>query len=127
VQTNIKELLSKGRTSYTFSNLRSIKGQGLSQKWNEPKATALPQEKLEKFNGTYYNMMLGEIEITAGNEGLKMKSQFTSPLVLLPINEQMFFIPESGIQIEFVNNLNSSERELRFFENGYWSFSAWAE
>ncbi|WP_133085486.1 C45 family peptidase [Winogradskyella aurantia] len=126
INTNINELLAKGRKSYTFSNLKSLKEANERKERKESTPVELEPNKLNKYLGTYTNMMVGEIKISLHENGLQFSSPFGSEM-LYPQTENTFYLPNTSIRIEFVEDSKSNRKKLRYIEDWYWSFSAWRD
>ena len=124
VNTNIKDLLSIGERSYTFSDLRSFVSENSPQSWVEPKPIELAKAVVRQYAGTYENWYVGEIKISATENAINMTSHFAPSETLLAKSQNGFFIPNAQIAIEFTVDEEGNKHTLHFFENGNWSFSA---
>lgn len=126
VNTTIDELLSKGRKSYTFSNLISLKNGKENNRIEKTKPIKLEKSILKKYQGVYKNMMVGELKISLVENELQFSSAFgTETLQAVSVNT--FSIPDTNIYFEFSEDAESHSSQIRYFEDGFWSFSAWRD
>lgn len=118
IKINIAELIKKGRKSFTFSDLNSLKEKRPDYKMQ--KLPAFRNAELDKFVGKFSNPMIGEIEIKEFDEKLMLKFADNTTAVFYPISKTKFqFQGEDDIRISF-----KDENEIALFENGFWSFTA---
>ncbi len=123
VNTNINDMLSKGRKSYTFSDLRSLVEPRPTNS-EEPTPVVVAESTKNQYVGTYNNPSVGDIVISSHEDGLHFASQFAPSEVLRPKAEDTFYIPGAGISVVFDKD-EEGLSTMRLLENGYWSFSAW--
>jgi hypothetical protein len=126
VKTNIVGLLSKGRKSYTFNDLKLlIEDRPLSQPV-KPTRIELTENVKHKYYGTFYNDFTGKVKIESDQDGIKITySDGITTAVAQPQTENTFFVPNETVRVEF--NLDEKKKSMKvsFFLNGLWIFDAW--
>ena len=127
IHTNINTLIAKGRKSYSFSRLNSLKEHRSLHEKKITKTIVIDKTILTKYTGTYTNMMTGEINISVQDKGLKLSASFAPNEILHPQSNTTFSIPDTPITIKFVKDENNGLMTLQFYEDWYWSFTAWRE
>ena len=125
VKTNIIDLLSKGRKSYTFKDLKSlIENRPLSHP-TKPTRLALTDNIKNNYLGTYNNDVTGKIIIEAHQDGIKVTYADNSVSVAQAQTENAFFIPKEELRVEFNLDKKTNQMTMSFYENDFWSFDAW--
>ncbi len=125
VTINIRALLAKGQQSYVFSDLASVSAKEQSESWSEPAAVQLDQAVIDQYVGTYQNQFVGEVVVTAQPNGIHIAAHFAPSETLYAQSENSFFIPDTGLAIEFT--IDEGKKTLHLYEHCDWSFSAWDE
>jgi hypothetical protein len=118
IKFNINELLKKGNTSFSFLDLKALEGQRPAYK-KEIKSPVKDVE-LAKWTGNYSNPMVGAIVIEKSTIKLRLTFANSSTTIFYPVSNSEFQMEGAeDFLITFTNN-----KELKFFENGFWSFTA---
>ncbi len=125
IKTNIDEMLSKGRRSYTFSDLESLIEDRPNYRWVEPKQIELPEDVLRKYTGTYQNSFVGKIFIQINKKRIQLSFGDGRTAILYPISSNVFSLPDEDVRVEFNFDIHENRMEMSLHENGYWSFTAW--
>ena len=71
-------------------------------------------------------MMVGELKISLVENELQFSSAFGTE-TLQPVSDNTFSIPNTNIYFEFSEDAESHSSKIRYFEDGFWSFSAWRD
>jgi len=125
VKTNIIDLLSKGRKSYAFKDLKSlIEDRPLSQPV-KPMRIELTVNVKNKYLGTYNNEYIGKLIIEAHQDGIKVTSADGNANVVQAQTENTFFLPNVDVRVEFNLDKDTNQMTMSFYENGFWIFDAW--
>ncbi len=123
VGTTIKDLLAKGKYSYSFNDLGSLLGQA-PKAYEEPSAVAIPTEQIEVHEGVYGNGFIGKVHVEALDEGIKVSFEDGFSFMLSPKAEDSFYWPNEGVVVQFSKDFRTQRAKLLFYENGMWSFDA---
>ena len=125
VKTNIKDLISKGRTSYSFSNLGEILKSNIVYKWEKPNKVSLTDDELNLFSGEFHNSFIGKVKVFKGAKEIQILFEGGKPLNFYPFSKTEFFFPDEDIKVEFVKDEKEQITKMRLYEAGKWSFTAW--
>lgn len=125
ISTSITELLSRGRRSYTFSDLKELKETRPATTPFKPVSITLAHQMKEKFTGTYQNDFTGNLVVEVQDQGIKITSADGNSNVVLPYADNAFFFPNEDVRVEFKLDPQAQRITMRFFENGFWIFDAW--
>jgi hypothetical protein len=124
LKTNVKDLLDKGRKSYTFSDLKSLVEDRSVHQPAKPVRIALADHVKGTYAGTYANDFTGKLVVEAHEEGIKISTEQGNSFVLHPQSQNVFFLPNEEVRIEFGVDKKTNQWTMRYYENGFWSFSA---
>lgn len=126
VKTNIAGLLSKGRKSYTFNDLKSlIEDRPLVQQ-GEPTPIELKEDVKDKYFGIYNNDFTGKVTIQSDQDGIKITySDGISTVLAKPQTENAFFVPNENVRVEFNLDKKTNQMKVSFYQNDFWRFDAW--
>ncbi|MEQ6122745.1 hypothetical protein AAON49_00925 [Pseudotenacibaculum sp. MALMAid0570] len=124
VKTNIKDMLIKGRKSYSFSDLNSLVEERPKYKWEKLEKVRLKDEKLDDYTGDYENSALGKVKIFKGKIGIQILFPGEQPLNFYPASETTFFFPYEDIKVKFLKNEKGELSGIRFYDKSFWSFTA---
>jgi hypothetical protein len=125
VSTNINELLSRERKSYTFSDLNSLIEERTEYKWSKPVRKDLQEDIVNKYTGTYYNEFTGNIVIDIHEDGITLTTEDGKSQFIQPLSKSEFFWPEEDARLEFSFDRETNKMTFDLYENGFWSFTAW--
>jgi hypothetical protein len=125
IKTNVRALLAKGRKSYTFSDLKSLVEDRPAHQVAQPVRVDLGNDVKTKYAGTYTNQFTGNIVVEAHEEGIRIYAGDGSSNVLQPQSQNVFFLPNQDVRVEFGVDKKTNQWTMRFYENSFWSFSAW--
>lgn len=124
VQTNISDMLDKGRKSYTFSNLNSlIEERPIVQKSNYT-TIELDKNLLEKYAGTYSNNFTGSVEVQYRENGLLITFADGNSAIFSPYDKDNFCIPGENVRVKFDFDEERKQATMNLYENGFWLFLA---
>jgi hypothetical protein len=124
VKTNVNDLLAKGRKSYTFSDLNSLLEDRPAHQPVQPVRIDLAGTVKGTYAGTYANDFTGKLVVEAHADGIKISTEQGSSFVLHPQSQNVFFLPGEDVRIEFGVDKKTNQLTMRYYENGFWSFSA---
>lgn len=125
VKTNIIDLLSKGRKSYTFKDLKSLIEERPLSLPTKSARIELTDNIKNKYLGTYNNDFTGKIIIEAHQDGIKVTYADNYVSVGQAQTENTFYIPSEDLSVEFNLDKKNNQMTMSFYENGFWSFDAW--
>ncbi|HEX8528366.1 MAG TPA: hypothetical protein VF646_00020 [Cytophagales bacterium] len=120
----MKDLLTKGRKSYTFSDLTSLVEERPVHQPAKPVRVELAAPLKAQYAGTYANDFTGKLVVEAHEEGIKISTEQGSSFVLQPQSQNIFFFPAEEVRVEFEVDKKTNQWTMRYYENGFWSFSA---
>lgn len=118
VKTNIKDLLQKGRKSYTFSDLKSLKAERDIYQKEKFEKINLSESDIKKFEGSYFNSATGKIAVKGTKEGIEVSFANGDKVPMLATKNNTFFFLYDDFKIVF------KEDKLKVYESGFWSFTA---
>jgi len=101
VKTNVRDLLAKGRQSYTFSDLKSLIEDRPAYQFAQPARVALTSDAKRQYVGTYTNPFTGKLVVEAHEEGIRISAEDGSYHVLQPQSRNVFFLPNADVRVEF--------------------------
>lgn len=123
VKTTLQDLLARGKTSYTFSNLTTL-NEPLKQYINtENTVTTINQDILEKYTGTYAHPYLGDTIVTERDGGLLLTFGDGVSISFTTQSESIFFAAEEPLKISFEEDKGSKTTQLRLYEGDFWCFT----
>ncbi|WP_405208577.1 DUF3471 domain-containing protein [Aquimarina sp. LLG6339-5] len=125
INTNIKDLLAKGKTSYSFSDLKPIVNGQNNYRWFKPKQVELDKTTLNNYIGTYNNTFIGNVIVQKKDNSIEISFSDGVQLTVNPSSSNTFFFPFEDIVVKFSIDEEHNKTSIEFFENGYWSFTAW--
>jgi hypothetical protein len=125
VNTNIKNVLSKGRKSYTFNDLKSLEEERPPYVWEKPTSIKLSDSSKNKHTGSYHNSFTGYILVKKHTNGLEISFADGTIDVFLPQTDRKFFISNEDVWVEFSFDELAKEMAIDLYENGYRLFRAW--
>lgn len=125
VNTNIREMLSRGKRSYTFSDLRSLVKDRVQAEKPVLIAVDLDEQLMQKYCGSYYNSFSGRIEVQREGGVLEFSFADGSSEVFYAQTANRFFVPEEEAIVEFEEDETGKQMTLNLYENGFWVFKAW--
>lgn len=125
VSTNIEEMLSRGRKSYTFSDLKSLIEDRPDYKWNKPNRKDVPKSVVSNYTGTYYNEFTGNIVVDIHKDGITISTEDGNTQIIQPLSQNEFFWPKEDARLEFCLDEKNNQMTFNLYENGFWSFTAW--
>lgn len=124
VKINIREMLSKGRKSYTFNDLKSLLEDRQAYQQVQPKRIDLADASKGKYAGTYSNDFTGKVLVEAHEEGIKISYEDGYSMLLQPQSENVFFMSKEDIRIEFGPSKKTNQLTMSLYENGFWVYNA---
>ncbi len=104
IKTSVKDLLAKGRKSYTFSDLKSLIEDRPVHQPAKPVQIDLASNVKSKYAGTYANDFTGKLVVEVHEEGIKISTEQGSSFVLQPQSHNVFFFPNEEVRVEFEVN-----------------------
>lgn len=126
VKTNIAGLLSKGRKSYTFNDLKSLIEDRPLRQPAKPTRIELAENIKDKYFGTYNNDFIGKVKIEPDKNGIKITySDGISTTVAQPQAENTFFVPNENVSVAFNVDKKTNQMIVSFYLNDLWRFDAW--
>lgn len=118
VKINIAELIKKGRKSFTFSDLNSLKEN--RPEYQKQVVPELKNAPLYNLVGVFSNPMIGQIDVKETENKLMLTFADNTTALFYPVSKKEFHLQgEDDIKIIF-----KDEIEFALFENGFWSFTA---
>lgn len=125
VQTNISEMLQKGKKSYTFSDLKSLRE--VRETYNPIKSVGidLADSVKVRYTGQYYNSYTGKILVRKHADGIEILLEDGSSEILVPQSEKIFFVPTDDAFVEFSFDKEAEKMALDLYENGNWTIRGW--
>lgn len=129
IKTNISDLLSRGRKSYSFSNLNSLleDNPAINADVAKPVQVKLSDIIKETYTGIYNNDFTGPIIIEKHEGGIKVTTADGNSNVVQAQSENSFFFPGEDLRVEFHQDKKANRMKLSFYENGFWIFDAWRQ
>jgi hypothetical protein len=124
IKTNITNLLSKGRKSYTFSDLNSLIEDRPFSQLAKPTRIELTDNAKAKYLGEYSNDFTGQLTIDKHQDGIKITSLDGNVNVVQAQTENSFFLPNEDVIIKFNLNKETKQITMSLYENGFWIFDA---
>jgi hypothetical protein len=125
VKVNIVDLLSKGRKSYTFRDLKSLKEDRPLSQTAKPTRIELTDSVKAKYVGAYNNGFTGKLVVESNQDGIRVTSLDGNSNVIQAQSENTFFLPNEDVRIEFRLDKKTNQMTMTFYENGFWMFDAW--
>lgn len=126
VKTNIVNLLSKGRKSYTFNDLNSLTEDRPLVQPAKPTPIELKEDVKDKYLGIYNNDFTGKVTIKSAQDGIKITySDGISTVLAKPQTENTFFVPNENVKVEFNLDKKTNQMKVSFYLNDFWRFDAW--
>lgn len=125
VNTNISDMLSKGRKSYTFSDLKSLIEDRPDYQWHKPNRIQLPDSLTKNHAGIYHNSLTGNVIVDAHEQGLELHFMDGTSEIFYAHKENEFFVPDADVFVEFYFDKEANEMAINLYENGFWAFRAW--
>lgn len=125
VKINIKKLLSKGRKSYAFNDLKSLTQSRPAHQWVQPNPIALADSIKNLYTGTFFNEFTGNILVNPDKDGIRITTADGQFQVLQPQSTHVFFLPKEDVRVEFSLDKKTNQMTMSLYENGFWSLSAW--
>jgi hypothetical protein len=123
VRISLKELLSRGRRAYAFTDLRSLREARPARIWKEPAPVRVSDSVLDAYTGAFFNGFSGKLVVTRHNAGIKLSTGDGSFFLFRPASENVFFHPKKDFQIKFSFD-KKANLVMRLYEDGFWSLSA---
>jgi hypothetical protein len=124
IKTNITDLLSKGRKSYTFSDLNSLIEDRPFSQLAKPTRIELTDNAKAKYLGEYSNEFTGQLTVEMHQDGIKITSLDGNVNVVQAQTENSFFLPNEDVIIKFNLNKETKQITMSLYENGFWIFDA---
>jgi hypothetical protein len=124
VRVNIRQLLSKGRISYTFSDLTSLTEKRPGYRWRKPKSIALADSVKSRYVGTYQNEFTGDIVVQTHTDGIVITTADGRSAIMPPQSKNVFFFTQEDVRVDFIFDKKKNRWIMRLHENGFWAFSA---
>jgi hypothetical protein len=125
VKTNIIDLLSKGRKSYTFKDLNAILEHRTATQHIKPTRIELPDNIKTKYLGVYNNDFTGKLIVEAHQDGIKVTYTDGYVDVVQAQTENTFFFPNEDMRVEFNIDKKTNQMTMSFYENSFWTLDAW--
>jgi hypothetical protein len=63
--------------------------------------------------------------VGSDRDGIKISTADGQSQVLQPQSQHVFFVPKADVRVEFSLDEKTNQMTMRWFENGFWSVSAW--
>jgi len=124
VKTTIKDLISKGRKSYSFDYMESlVNGNTIPSHQSSPKIELSPSV-IETYIGNYRHPLGAIISVRLYKNGLQFSADGIPASVVYPQSKNTFFWPDENAFLVFEKIKGSSNIQMSVFENGYRSFTA---
>lgn len=124
VKINISDMLSKGRKSYTFNDLKSLLEDRPAYQLVQPVRIDLADNIKERYVGTYSNDFTGKLVVEKHEEGIKISYEDGYSLILQPQSENGFFVLKEDIRVEFSPSKKTNQLTMNLYENGFWVHNA---
>lgn len=124
VKTNIIDMLSKGRRSYTFSDLKSLIEDRPAHQIVQPIRIDLADNIKRRYAGTYSNEFTGKVVVEVHEEGIKISYEDGYSMILQPQSENVFFMLKEDIRVEFSPDKKTNQLTMSLHENGFWIYYA---
>jgi hypothetical protein len=125
VKINIKKMLSQGRKSYAFNDLKSLTVIRPEYKLVAPKPVSMADSVKKLYTGTFHNSFTGNIVVDTDKDGIKITSEDGQSQILQPQSQYAFFLPNENVKVEFNLDKKTNRLTMSLYENGFWAFSAW--
>ncbi|QCX00908.1 hypothetical protein FGM00_12595 [Aggregatimonas sangjinii] len=123
IRTNIATLLSKGRKSYTFSDLKSLKEERTVREWKAPVTAPFSEQTVVKYLGTYEHPFIGTVQVEAGQNGIEVSFADGINESFILDDQGNFSLPDYDLYIKFETDKKSRKLQMSLYENGFWSFT----
>lgn len=124
VKINLHTMLTKGKRSYSFSDLNALLDASHSTKKDTIQFVSLSEEKLTLFAGSYHNDFTGNIDISVKEDALVLSFSDGWSGIFKASTLNTFYSPETDIKIAFIQEPNSDKISCKFYEGNFWSFTA---
>lgn len=125
VKINILDMLSKGRKSYTFSDLKSLIEDRPAHQIIQPTQIDLAESFKERYAGTYSNEFTGKVVVEAHEEGIKISYENGYSMILFPQSENVFFMLKEDVRVEFSPDEKTNQLTMSVYQDGFWLYHAW--
>lgn len=121
-QVNIKELLGRGRRSYSFRDLASLRGE--ASPTEQPAAVTGSELPTDSLAGTYYNAYIEDVVVAPHPSGLEVTYSNGVTDVLAARPGGVYMLPEGNEAITFERKEPSGEWLLHLYLDGAWAVTA---
>ena len=118
IKTNISNMLSKGRQSYSFDDLKALIEYREAYNRAEPKKIEVPQATIERYTGTYRHPFGLLINVELHDEGIELSAEGIPTSVAFPQSANTFFLPDEDTVLIFKASERGTQMRMSSIENG---------
>ncbi len=127
VQVNIQDLLARGRTSYSFSNLDGLKGDDSTAGEQSDVTPTNPSLTTEDLAGTYHSDYIGNMVVTPGEDNLMVAFDNGTEDNFEVQPDGTYFNEAEGLTVTFHASEESGALSVDMYVDGRWAVTAWRE